>query len=138
GFGIVMPSEIDPAAMRATRATLEMLAKLDVRIVIPGHGEPFTDVAAALDRAFRRLEALEADSLRTARHILKSLLTFSLLDKQRMLISALPVYLDRVEVCRVSNARFFRIPPAELAERLLGELEHAGAMRREDGWLRPG
>lgn len=137
GFGIVMPLEIDPATLPATRATLQTIAKLDVGVVVPGHGEPFTDVAAALDRALRRLEALEADSLRNARHILKSLLTFSLLDKQRMLISDLPGYLDRVEVCRDFNAIFFRIPPAELAERLLGELERAGAVRREDGWLRP-
>ena len=36
-----MPPEIDPDAMPATRATLEMLAALDVRVVIPGHGEPF-------------------------------------------------------------------------------------------------
>ena len=44
GFGFVMPPEVDPAALPATRATLEMLAALDVRVVIPGHGEPFTDV----------------------------------------------------------------------------------------------
>ena len=33
GYGFVMPEEIDPAALPATRATLEMLATLDVRIV---------------------------------------------------------------------------------------------------------
>ena len=58
GFGFVMPPEIDPAALPATRATLEMLAALDVRIVIPGHGEPFTDVArrarAGVPRGSRR------------------------------------------------------------------------------------
>src|SRR5262245_59800498 len=43
GFGFVMPPEIDPAAMPATRATLEMIAALDVHVVIPGHGEPFGD-----------------------------------------------------------------------------------------------
>jgi glyoxylase-like metal-dependent hydrolase (beta-lactamase superfamily II) len=137
GFGIVMPPEIDPSALPATRATLETIANLDPRIVIPGHGDPFTDIAAALDRAFRRLEALEADSLRAVRHVLKSLLMFSLLDKQRMLVADLPGYLDRLEVCRDFNALFFRLPPAELAERLVGELERAGAVRREDGWLRP-
>ena len=54
GFGFVMPPEVDPAALPATRATIEMIAALDVRVVIPGHGEPFTDVAAALDRAAPR------------------------------------------------------------------------------------
>ena len=49
-----MPREIDPAALPATRATIDMLAGLDIRVVIPGHGEPFTDVAAALARARKR------------------------------------------------------------------------------------
>ena len=137
GYGIVMPPEIDPAALPAARATLETLARLDVRVVIPGHGEPFSDVNAALDRALRRTAALEADSLRAARHVLKALLTFSLLDKRRMLLADLPGYLDRVGIYRDFNARFFRITAAQLAERLVGELERAGALRREDGWLLP-
>lgn len=41
GFGLVMPLEVDPRALPAARATLEMLARLDIRTVIPGHGEPF-------------------------------------------------------------------------------------------------
>jgi glyoxylase-like metal-dependent hydrolase (beta-lactamase superfamily II) len=137
GFGIVMPPEVDPSALPATRATLETLGQLDVRIVIPGHGKPFGNVSAALDRAFRRIEALEADSLRAARHALKALLSFALLDKQGMLLADLPGYLDRVGVYRDFNARFFRLSPAGLAERLVGELERAGAARRDGGWLRP-
>src|SRR5262249_28511931 len=39
GYGFVMPPELDPRALPATRATLEMIAGLDVRCVIPGHGE---------------------------------------------------------------------------------------------------
>ena len=45
GYGFVMPPQIDPYALPAARATLEMLAALDVRVVIPGHGEPFTEVS---------------------------------------------------------------------------------------------
>ncbi|HEV2686137.1 MAG TPA: MBL fold metallo-hydrolase, partial [Actinomycetota bacterium] len=71
GYGFVMPPEMDASALPATRATLEMIAGLDVRCVIPGHGEPFTDVDAALDSAFRRTGAFEADTSRLARHALK-------------------------------------------------------------------
>jgi len=137
GYGIVMPAEIDPAALPAARATLEMIARLDVRVVIPGHGEPFTDVRAALDRALRRTDAFEADALRNARHVLKSLLMFTLLDKRGMALADLPPYLDRVEVYRDFNSRFFRVSAKALAERLAGELERNGAVRREEGWLRP-
>ena len=115
-----------------------MLAKLDVRVVVPGHGDPFTDVQAALDRAFKRTAAFEADSMRIVRHGLKALLVFALLDKQRMRIVDLPAYLDSVGICRDFNARFFRLSPVALAELLLGELERARVVHREDGWLRPG
>jgi glyoxylase-like metal-dependent hydrolase (beta-lactamase superfamily II) len=138
GYGLVMPPELDPAALPATRATLEMIAALDVRCVIPGHGEPFGDVAAALDRAVRRTRAFEADSLRIARHALKVLLVFSLLDRERMPIASLPHYLQRVDVHREFNARFFRLPPALLAEQLVADLERAGAVRRDGADLTPG
>ncbi|MEO8739562.1 MAG: MBL fold metallo-hydrolase [Casimicrobiaceae bacterium] len=137
GYGLVMPPEIDPAALPAARAALEMLGKLDVHIVIPGHGEPFTDAATALDRAFQRTAAFEASSLRIARHVLKALLTFALLDKQRMLLADLPTYLDRVGIYRDFNARFFRLAPDALADLLVGELERVGAVRRDGDSLRP-
>jgi glyoxylase-like metal-dependent hydrolase (beta-lactamase superfamily II) len=137
GYGFVMPREVDPRALPATRATLEMLAALDVRIVIPGHGEPFADVGAALARAFARAAAFEADSLRVARHALKVVLTFALLDQRRLPLSGMPAYMERVGIYRDFNARFFRLSPAELAERLVAELEKAHAARRENGWLVP-
>jgi glyoxylase-like metal-dependent hydrolase (beta-lactamase superfamily II) len=137
GFGFVMPPEVDPDAMPATRATLEMLSKLDVRVVIPGHGEPFTDVSGALERAFARVTAFEADSLRVARHALKVSLTFALLDQRRLPLADMPAYFDRVGLYRDFNALFFRLPAADLAELLIAELERAGAVKREEGWLVP-
>jgi glyoxylase-like metal-dependent hydrolase (beta-lactamase superfamily II) len=138
GFGFVMPLEVDPAALPATRATIDMLAALDIRIVIPGHGEPFTDVAGAFDRARKRIVAFEADSLRVARHALKVNLMFSLLDRQRMPLDEMPAYVERVGIYRDFNALFFHLPPAKLAALLIGELEKAGAAKCVDGWLVPG
>jgi len=138
GYGIVMPPELDPGALPATRATLEMIATLDARCVVPGHGEPFTDVDAALERAFARTTAFEVDPMRTVRHVLKALLVFSLLDRERMPLASLPLYVERVGVYREFNARFFRLDPATLAEKIVAELEVAGAVRRAGGWLVPG
>ena len=135
GYGIVMPPELEPAALPATRATLETIASLRVRCVIPGHGEPFADVDAALERAFRRTASFEADSLRMARHALKVLLVFTLLDRERIPLAELPGYVDRVPVYREFNARFFNVSPTEFAEQLVGELERAGAVRRAAGYL---
>jgi len=137
GYGFVMPAEIDPSALPAARATLEMLAGLDIHTVIPGHGEPFGDVAAALEIAFQRTAAFEADTLRMARHALKVVLVFALLDKQRLAAAELPAYIERVEIYREFNRRFFRLPATVLAKLLLDDLERAGAVRQENGWLRP-
>jgi glyoxylase-like metal-dependent hydrolase (beta-lactamase superfamily II) len=135
GFGLIMPSEVDPEALPATRRTLEMLATLDVRVVIPGHGEPFADVGAALERAFKRLAAFEADSLRVARHALKALLSFTLLDRRRLPLADMADYVDRVGVYRDFNALFFKLPPQRLADTLIDELIRAGVVQRHDGWL---
>jgi glyoxylase-like metal-dependent hydrolase (beta-lactamase superfamily II) len=137
GYGFVMPPEIDPRALPATRATIEMLGRLDIRVVIPGHGEPFSGVSVALERALRRTEAFEADSLRMARHALKVVLSFTLLDRRRLALAELPSYVDRIGIYRDFNARFFRLPPEELAQWLVTALERAGAASCDDGWLVP-
>ena len=137
GYGFVMPAEIDPAALPATRATLEMLAALDVRIVIPGHGDPFTAFIPAVERALQRTAAFENDSLRVARHALKVVLAFTLLDKQRMPLADLPAYVDQVEIYRDINASCLGLSPLALAEMLVNDLEKVGAVRRQDGYLLP-
>jgi glyoxylase-like metal-dependent hydrolase (beta-lactamase superfamily II) len=137
GYGIVMPPEMEPAALPATRATLDVLAALDVRTVIPGHGEPFSDVAAALDRAFSRTAAFEQDSTRVARHAAKALLTFTLLERERMTLADLPTHLARVGVFRDLNERYFRLAPPAYADMLVSELERVGAAKRSAGILAP-
>jgi len=137
GFGVVMPPEVDAAAIPATRETIEMIAGLDVRVVIPGHGEPFTNVAGALQRARERIAAFEADRVRVARHALKVMLVFTLLDRRRLALAELPSYVDRIGLYRDFNRLYFRLPPSEYAAMLVTALEKAGAVRREDGWLVP-
>jgi len=137
GFGFVMPPELEPAALPATRATLESIAALDISVVVPGHGEPFADVGAALERAFKRVEAFETDSRRIARHALKVILAFALLDRQRLPLHDLPAYFARVGIYRDFNARFFRLPPPDFAAWLIGDLTKSGAARCEAGYLLP-
>ncbi len=137
GFGFVMPPDFEPEGLKATRATLEMIARLDVRVVIPGHGEPFTDVGAALDRSMRRLEAFEADPLRLTRHAPRVILTYALLHRRRLPLADLPAYVERVGLHREFNRRYFRLTPGAFAEWLVTALEKAGVVRREGGFLVP-
>jgi glyoxylase-like metal-dependent hydrolase (beta-lactamase superfamily II) len=137
GFGIVMPPELDPGALPATRATLDTLAALDVAVVIPGHGEPFTDYRDALARASARLSAFEADSMRMARHAVKVILTFTLLDRERMPLAELPGYLARVPLFMEFNEVFLRRTPHDLSAWLVDQLCRAGAAAVRDGALVP-
>jgi len=135
GFGFVLPPSIDPVCIKATRATLEMLARLPIKTVIPGHGRPFAEPQAAIERCFKRLEAFEADETRLARHALRVVLTFALLARRQMLLADLPAYLDGIGLYREFNARFFQWSAEELAEWLVMELEKSGVAKRENGML---
>jgi glyoxylase-like metal-dependent hydrolase (beta-lactamase superfamily II) len=137
GFGLVMPRAIEPAAVPATRATLDMIAALNTRVVIPGHGEVFTDIADALSRAYARVAAFEADDARVARHALKVLLTFHLLDRQSMPLADLPAYVERVAIYRDLNDACLRLAPGELADLLVRELVRGGAVKVDDARLYP-
>jgi len=137
GFGFVMPREMDPAALPATRATLDMIAALDVAVVVPGHGEPFADCAGALERAYRRLSTLEADSQRGARHAAKVLLMFNLLDRERIAVATLPSHVARTRLLREFDERYFHFGPDAYAAWLVEGLCASGAAAVVDDHLVP-
>ncbi len=130
GFGIVLPEP--PGGLERAQRTLETIAALDVRVVIPGHGAPFAGdaVAIALERSFRRLDALRADPTRLARAALKAMLAFTLLERGSAPVEDLVALVADVPFYRQQNERFFRLQPVQLTELILGELEKAGAVRR--------
>jgi glyoxylase-like metal-dependent hydrolase (beta-lactamase superfamily II) len=137
GFGFVMPRAMEPQALPATRATLDMIASLDVRTVIPGHGEPFGEVRESLDYAYQRLAAFEADDVRVARYGAKAIFGFSLLHRRRFPEAAVAEYVDTVGFFRDLNAAVFRMTPEDLASWLVDDLIRAGAIRHDGADLVP-
>jgi glyoxylase-like metal-dependent hydrolase (beta-lactamase superfamily II) len=138
GFGVVFPALFgELGAFGAARATLESIAKLGVRTVIPGHGRVFTDVARALERSFYRLDGYEEDVTRHARHCVKVLLVFALLEKRRMAVADLPRYCEEVGLLRELNARHLHMTPERFAEWLVAELERARAIASDGGDIVP-
>ncbi|HZR70214.1 MAG TPA: MBL fold metallo-hydrolase [Burkholderiales bacterium] len=136
GFGVVFPRLFgDERALAETRATLETIAALELDVVVPGHGRPFGEVQAALGRALERVAYYEADLGRLARHCVKVLLAFTLLEKRALALDGLAAYLERVPVYREINRRHLGMAPAALAAWLASELERAGVARRSGGLL---
>lgn len=138
GFGIVFGELLgQPGALQATRATLDMISRLAVDTVIPGHGKPFGDVRAALERAYKRIAAFEADPVRMARNAVKACFIFNLLDRQSLPRRELERYLESVPLFRDIGTRLLGMDIPELAAWLVSELKRGCALEERDGLLLP-
>ena len=138
GFGIIFGEVMGRKdALPATRSTLEMIGRLGVDIVIPGHGAAFDDFDAAMARALRRLESFEADSSRVGRNAVRACFTFNLLDLQRLHEDDLPAYLKSVPFFDGVNQRILKFSDEDFASWLLGELLRSRSVEVRDGWILP-
>ncbi len=137
GFGIVLPGEGWRDRFAAARDCLETLRALRPLVVIPGHGQPFSDADSAIDRCLARIDLFEQDERRLARHVLQVMVAYSLmqhdgLDESEALtrFSAVPMF---VEYAR----EYFAQPPYDVVSELLQNLLAKGAVvRGADGLLR--
>lgn len=135
GLGVIFPELMGGSGFAEQRATLQRIARLDVAMVIPGHGRPFADVDAALGRAHARLDQWESDPVRHARYALKVLVKFVLLERGALAPEAQARLLGEASYLRQINERFFGLPPEALARQVAGELAAGGAARLEGGVL---
>ena len=135
GFGVIFPELEGESGFAEARATLAQIAALDVRLVIPGHGAPFADVAGALERAYRRLDYLEADPARNAQNGIKVLVKFRLLERRRITLAELRQWMREVPLLVSSNRNHLRMDPDALADWTAAQLVKAGAAVVEDGML---
>ena len=129
GFGVIFPALEGDGGFAETRATLELIATLSIRLVIPGHGAPFTDVGSALDRAFSRIDYLQADPSRNAQNAIKVLLKFILLERQRIMLDAVAETLSTIRVVAETNRRFLGLSAPALAAWAVQQLVKSGAAR---------
>ncbi|GAA4021936.1 hypothetical protein GCM10022212_18700 [Actimicrobium antarcticum] len=127
GFGVIFPELDGASGFPEARATLELIAGLDVRLVIPGHGAPFSDVGKALATAFSRLDYLAADPVRNAQNAIKVLLKFLLLERQQIVLTEVPVLLGAMPLVQQSNRRFLQQPMDALASWAVAQLVRVGA-----------
>ncbi len=132
GFGILFADVLGTGdGVGAARRTLEAIGRLAVDTVIPGHGAPFAEFDDALERAFARLAAFEANGERMARNAIRGGITFDLLHRRRIALDTLPGHLAATPLYRDANARFLGMTADTLAAWLVAELERAGVARRQ-------
>lgn len=80
GFGVVFPEMDGEPGFDDVGAVLDVIAALPVKLVVPGHGAPFTDVEAALSRSRARLASFRAEPARHAKHGVKVLIKYHLME----------------------------------------------------------
>ncbi len=136
GFGLVFPELVGEPGFDDVGAVLDAIERLPVRVVIPGHGAPFTDVAGALQRARSRLAAYAADPARHARHALKVLLKYHLMEvREQPLPELLQWAADAPLVGRLWDGfgRSASASPLAWSEQAITELCAGGVLALRDG-----
>lgn len=127
GFGVIFPELEGESGFAEARATLELIASLDVRLVIPGHGAPFTDVARALQTAFSRIDYLASHPVANAQNAVKVLLKFLLLERQSIPLADVPQILSKLRLFNAANERYLQQSPEELSQWAIAQLVRAKA-----------
>jgi glyoxylase-like metal-dependent hydrolase (beta-lactamase superfamily II) len=136
GFGVIFPEVVGEPGFDAQRATLDLIAGLDARLVIPGHGPVFSDAGAALARAGARLDYLAADPRRNAENAVKVVLKFLLLERQALALAEVPALLASTPLVEHVRHAYFGMDHADLADWAVRALVRAGAARIDGAMLR--
>ena len=137
GMGFVWPEKGANPYIDAARSTLATIERLEPALVIPGHGRPFAEVGASVANVRERLDAFERDPAKNARHVIKVMFVFALLDRGRMAICDLPGYLARIGCYRHMAEGFLGRSPESLADWLVDDLGRAGVIRVANGAVTP-
>jgi glyoxylase-like metal-dependent hydrolase (beta-lactamase superfamily II) len=137
GMGFVWPAHGANPFIDAAHEALSTIERLAPRVVIPGHGAPFDDAAGAVARVRSRLDAFARDPARNARHVIKVMFVFALLDRGSMPVAQVEPYVARVPCYRDMSERFLGMDAKAMAAMMLGDLARAGAVRIANGDVVP-
>ncbi|MCM5571486.1 MBL fold metallo-hydrolase [Burkholderiaceae bacterium FT117] len=134
GFGVIFPELEGESGFDEQQAILELIATLDVDLVLPGHGPAFGDVGAALRTAFSRLEALREDPTRQPRHGLKVLIKYLMLDLERIETER---FVERFRVASIPRHAAHRLglSPDRAIRDTISQLVAQGQLAEDAGWL---
>ena len=136
GFGVVFPEIEGEDAFAAVGATLDLIERLEPRVVIPGHGSVFTDVAGALAYARKRLAGFVQDPQRHALYAAKVLLKYKLLEWQQVPVERLQAWAEGTPYFGLLHRTHFADQPeAAWLQSLMDDLVRSGAAAREGALL---
>lgn len=132
-LAIIFPEIEGEPGFGPTRDTLALIESLAPRLVVPGHGAPFEDLATALAASRRRLDAFEREPARHLRHAARALLMYHLMEVRRRPRAELLAWLPATPIFEAMRRRLGAGPGwgAELLDGLLDDgllHDHAGIL----------
>lgn len=135
GLGILRPQVDGDAVFEQAAAALDTIEGLNPRVVVPGHGRPFRDVAAALAKARRRLARWRDDPHAHRQNLTRTFIAFWLLAHSGEALAAFEAALrDFFEEIIEETG----VPFAPWRERVLAGLERHQLSSVRDGRVFPG
>ncbi|MBS0450814.1 MAG: MBL fold metallo-hydrolase [Proteobacteria bacterium] len=132
GFGVVFPEMWGEPSFDQVGATLDLIESLRPACVIPGHGTAFDEVDTALSTARERLNAFIQSPEKHARHAVKVLIKFKLLDARCLSRVDFDRWIANVTYLEQVRRRFAPDVSIETwGAELLKELVKTGAAREQ-------
>ncbi len=111
-------------------AALDLIESLAPAVVIPGHGEPFCEVEDALAISRQRLQHLRAHPAHHARHALRVMMVFHLLEHRRRDRQALCAWLAECPLAQREAVRqLMQAEPQAFVPRILQSLVDDGVVQ---------
>jgi glyoxylase-like metal-dependent hydrolase (beta-lactamase superfamily II) len=101
-LAIIFPELIGESGFAQAQHALELIERLAPRLVLPGHGEAFTQVAAALAASRRRLDAFMAAPVKHHQYATRALVTYHLLAHRALPREALQRWIVSTPVLRLA------------------------------------
>ena len=136
GFGVVFPELEGADAFSEVAQTLNLIESLRPKIVIPGHGRVFHYSPEILHKARQRLDSFVRDPVKHARHAVKVLLKFKLLEVQKQQFSDFRQWAIDTPYFGQIKSRFMDDTNENIwVEQLCAELVLAGVAKREGDYL---
>ena len=132
GFGVVFPELEGVEAFNEVATTLDLIERLNPRVVVPGHGAVFGYAPEVLATARQKLDGFVKDPVKLARHGAKVLLKFKLLEQQKLPFSEFYKWAANTPCLTQYQSRFFETSDFKAwIEQLCSELVKAGVAKRD-------
>lgn len=134
-LAIIFPELAGEPGFDDALAVLDLIEALEPRLVIPGHGRPFVDVAAAIAQSRRRIERYQADPVQHLLHAVRALAVFRMMEIRTIARAGLLQWLVSAAAMRqaLNHPLLASRDVNSLAGRVVDGLLSAGILSLDDG-----